>query len=209
MHIVNPEIESYLKTLRYDRDKILLEMEEKAETDEFPIVGPDVGQFLYLIAKISGAKSILELGSGFGYSAYFFARALPENGKIICTDIEPKNKKLAEKNFKRAGFKCNLQFLLGDAIDIANKLDDTYDIIFNDIDKEDYPDTINIAYNRLKKGGIFITDNTLWKGQVIEENNNNVSTRGVVRFNEMLKKDKRFETSYIPIRDGIAMSVKI
>ena len=134
--IVNPEIEKYLEIFRCERDLIQIEMEKKAEKEEFPIIGPDVGNLLYLLAKISKADSVLELGSGFGYSAYFFAKALPENGEIICTDMEEGNKILAEENFRKGGFKCSLEYIVGDALIIGRQLNRELDIVYNDIDKE-------------------------------------------------------------------------
>jgi len=206
--IVHPEIEKYLEGFRPERSEVLREMEEKAMKEDFPIIGPDVGHLLYLLAKLSSARSVLELGSGFGYSALFFAQALPESGKIVCTDMDEENKRLAEQYFKRAGIIGQTEFILGDALKTAAELKKKFDIVYNDIDKEYYPHTIDIAYQRLRRGGLFITDNTLWYGRVLEEIPPDEATVGVNEFNRKLKADPRFEYSILPIRDGLTLAVK-
>ena len=206
--IVHPEIEKYLEGFRADRSEALLEMEEKAMKENFPIIGPDVGHLLYLLAKISNAESVLELGSGFGYSALFFSRALPASGKIVCTDMDEDNKALAEHYFLRAGISGKTEFILGDALKTAVELKEEFDIVYNDIDKEYYPRTIDVAWERLKRGGMFITDNTLWYGRVTEKIPPDEATVGVNEFNRMLKADPRFEYSILPIRDGLTLAVK-
>jgi len=206
--IVNHEIEKYLEIFRNERDPVQIEMEIKAEREKFPIIGPDVGNLLYLLAKISKANSVLELGSGFGYSAYYFAKALPENGKIVCTDMEEVNKMLTEENFRRGGFKCSLEYIVGDALKTGKELQEKFDIVYNDIDKEFYPETIEIANSRLRRGGMFITDNTLWGGKVILKGVHDEPTMGVIEFNNKLKNDNRFEISVLPFRDGVTIAVK-
>ncbi len=206
--IVNPEIEKYLEGFRPVRGKVLLEMENRAEKEDFPIIGPDVGNLLYLLAKISNAKTVLELGSGFGYSAIFFAHALPVGGRIICTDMDEENKQLAEYYFSKTDINPKIEYFVGDALKTGDELEEQFDIVYNDIDKEFYPDTIDIAFNRLRRGGIFITDNTLWYGRVLSEIPPDEATVGVNEFNRKLKEDNRFEFSIIPIRDGLTVAVK-
>ena len=206
--IVNPEIEKYLEGFRVDRDSVQIEMEDKADKEDFPIIGPDVGNLLYIMAKISNTRTVLELGSGFGYSAYFFAKAIPDNGRIVCTDMDPDNKNLAEGNFLRGGFKSKLEYIVGDALKIGAELNEQFDIVYNDIDKEYYPQTIDIAYKRLRSGGMFITDNTLWSGKVTSKSTLDEPTYGVVEFNNRLKEDDRFEFMILPIRDGLTIAVK-
>jgi len=206
--IVNPEIEKYLEDFRVNRDPVQLMMEEKAEKEDFPIIGPDVGNLLYLLTKISNAESVLELGSGFGYSAYFFAKAIPDNGRIVCTDMDEENKRLAEYYFSKTDIRPKIEYIVGDALKTGNELDEQFDIVYNDIDKEFYPETIEIALKRLRAGGLFITDNTLWSGKVTSKSTLDEPTYGVVEFNNRLKEENRFEFTILPIRDGLTIAIK-
>ncbi len=209
MPITDPHVEEYLFSLRPERHPVILAMEERAEKEDFPIIGPDAGHFLYLLARSMNAKKILELGSGFGYSALFFALALPADGTIVCTDMFPGNRTDAEKAFRDMEIACELRFYLGDALETSRSLDETFDIVFNDIDKEDYVNSIDVAWDRLRPGGVLITDNTLWYGIVADPGTKDKTARSVQLFNEALYADKRFETSWIPLRDGLSLSRKI
>jgi predicted O-methyltransferase YrrM len=184
-------------------------MEERAEKEDFPIIGPDVGHFLYLLTRSMEARKVLELGSGFGYSALFFGRALPAEGTVVCTDMFPGNKTDTEKAFREMEIPCELRFYLGDALDTARSLEETFDIVFNDIDKEDYVNSIDAAWERLRPGGLFITDNVLWYGIVTNPETDDKTARSVRQFNDALQADKRFETSWVPLRDGLTLSRKI
>lgn len=209
MNIINPEIEDYLISLREDRKDFFIEMEEEAKNSNFPIIGPDAGNLLFIIAVLTGARNILELGSGFGYSACFFAAALSKGGRIVCTDISIENKKRANYYFSKGNFNCRLEFLVGDAVSISKEVKGEFDIIFNDIDKEQYPETIDIAFRKLKTGGVFITDNILWNGNVTDGSGvNDEPTIAVKKFNRMLRDDPRFFTSFIPLRDGLSIALK-
>ena len=206
--IIDGQIEEYLFGLRQPRDEVLLEMEELAKEKRFPIVGPDVGRLLYIFAKSGGAKNILELGSGFGYSAYWFAKALPEDGVIHCTDGDPENEIKAYEFFEKGGISHKLRYNVGDALKIMEHLKGPFDIIYNDIDKEGYPETVEKVLPLLKKKGLFITDNALWDGSVVEDCEHEESTTGVLRFNEIMINHKSFETIIVPIRDGLVVAMK-
>jgi len=206
-NLTNPLIEDYiLEKTRID-DKLVDEMHNYAEINEVPIVGPIVGKYLYQLAKIGKAEKIFEMGSGFGYSAYWFAKTFKDKGKVICTDFSGEHKEAAKSFFKKAGFENYLEFVCGNSIEILKDSGDKYDIIFIDIDKEEYPDVIDITYDKLNKNGLMIADNTLWYGRVIE-GDELPSTKGIKKFNNMLSLDKRFITTIIPLRDGITLSYK-
>lgn len=207
-HIVNPEIEKYLNNLISEQDPILHEMEKKACELDFPIIGPQVGRLLYQITMISGAQKIFELGSGFGYSAYWFAKALDNKGSIFCTDKSDANYDIYMEFFSRSRLTTNIRYEVGESIQILNNQSEKYDIILNDIDKEDYPDVIEVAKDRLVKGGILITDNILWFGRVISSDQS-LSTEGVKEFTEKIFSSDAFCTSIIPIRDGISLSIRV
>ena len=206
--IVNPEIETYLKELSPVEDPIIEEMETLAEQMDFPIIGSLVGKFLYQITKISKAKKIFELGSGFGYSAYWFSKALENEGYVFCTEISEDNHKIALNFLKKSEYSGNIKFEVGDGLSILKQQKEKFDIILNDIDKEYYPDVIEIAAKKLSPGGLLITDNMLWFGRVLS-NDKTPSTIGVKKFTEIILSRKDFITTIIPIRDGISISLKI
>lgn len=208
--IVNPKIEKYLDDLLPAREPWFLEMEKKAEEEDFPAVGPQVGMLLEILARSVNAKRIMELGSGFGYSGLWFARALPEDGYLLLSDFEEKNRQLAEENFKRAGKDRIMEFRVGDALELLKQEKGPYDIIFNDVDKEFYPRLIEPVYQLLRKGGLFITDNTLWYGRVVPGNPEPDEAAHFIReFNSRLMSHKGFLTTILPVRDGVSVSIKV
>lgn len=207
MHIVHPDIERYLETLRPERPAPILAMEKDAAKTGFPIIGPDMGTFLNVLTRAMGARRVLEMGSGYGYSAFFFATAVPGDGAVICTDGKETNRDRALATFGELGLVDKIDFRVGDALDIAESLDPPFDIVFNDVDKHDYVRTLDIAACLLRPGGLFITDNTLWYAKVLDEEPDE-TTRGVLAFNEALKQSDAFDSSVVPMRDGIAVAVR-
>jgi caffeoyl-CoA O-methyltransferase len=209
--IVEPEIDKYLDHLLPDREPWFLEMEKMAEEQDFPAVGPQVGMLLEILARSINARRIMELGSGFGYSGLWFARALPPDGYLLLSDFEEKNKQLAEEYFKRAGKTHLMEFRVEDALTLLEQEKGPYDLIFNDVDKEFYPQVIEPVYRLLRKGGLFITDNTLWYGKVTEKHPapEDKATPYVQEFNNRLKTHKGFLTAQLPLRDGVSISIKI
>jgi caffeoyl-CoA O-methyltransferase len=208
IYIVNPDIEEYLKNLIPVEDEVLKEMERLGEEREFPIIGPIVGRFLYQIAIIIGAKRIFEMGSGFGYSAYWFAKAVGDSGEVVFTELSQRNAQLARDFFRRGGIDRIVQIHVGDALEVLEKTKGEFDIIFNDIDKEYYPLVVDKAYKKLRPGGLFITDNVLWFGRVLTDDSS-PSTKGIKEFTRLLLSENRFLTTIIPIRDGVSLSVKL
>ena len=207
-YIVNPDIDAYLERLTPSGDEILEEMEEYAKRKEFPIVGPLVGRLLFQLAVVSGAKNVIELGSGFGYSAYWFAKAVGGDGGVIFTDTSAENARMAADYFSRAGIMDRLKMITGDALSVLEESRGGFDVIFNDIDKEYYPLVVDAAYEKLRSGGIFITDNVLWSGRVLTDDVS-AGTEGVREFTRRLLAHGGFFTSIIPLRDGLSVSVKL
>ena len=189
-------------------DAILSEMEELAKEEGIPIVGRQVGRFLYQLAITIKAKSVFELGSAFGYSAYWFAKAAGSEGTVYFTDLSKNNVALALDFIKSVGFDDRIKINLGDGYSILDKIEDEFDIIFNDIEKEDYPKVIDKAYEKLRMGGLFITDNVLWHGRVISDDNS-PATEGVREFTKLIMEHSGFCTTIVPIRDGLSISVKL
>ncbi len=207
-YIVNPQIEGYLKSLSPADDAILREMEELGKDRGFPIVGPLVGRLLHQLALAIGAERIFEMGSGFGYSAYWFAKALSDSGTLIFTELSDNNAELALGFFKRARIDNRIKIRVGDSLAILDRTPGDFDVIFNDIDKESYPLVVDKAYKKLRKGGLLIADNVLWFGRVLREDDSS-STKGIKEFTRLLLSEKGFLTTIIPIRDGISISLKL
>lgn len=206
--IVNPAVEKYMDGLLPARDPVLQEMEEQAQRRDIPIVGPAVGRLLYQYARILGAKKIFELGSAIGYSTIWWARAVGDAGKVYYTDGDKKNAAEARGYFEKAGLAERIQVEVGDALELLSEQKQEFDIIFNDVDKEDYPRVLHLVSSRLRKGGLFITDNALWYGRVTESNPEKESTRAVLEFNRRLYAMREFFTAIVPLRDGLAVAMK-
>jgi len=200
--ILSEPLSLYLENLQPRRSNLLMQLEEVAKNAAFPIVGPQVGAFLCQQVSLVKATRILELGSGFGYSALWMAQALPEGGIISCTERDPEMLQRLKKNFASAGLSEKLSATCGDALQIASKMTEQFDIVFNDLDKAAYPSTIGLAKRLLRPGGLFITDNVLWSGRVSEPNAD-VTTRAIIRFTNEMYSDEDFACSLIPLRDGL------
>jgi len=205
--IIHPKIDRYLHDLASPEDPILREMELQAVERSFPIVGPQVGRVLYLLARSIGARRVLELGSGFGYSAYWFARAVGRGGQVILTETSDENAAEAGGFLERGGFEDRTTILVGDALEIAERLDRRFDIVFNDVDKEQYPQVLETAAAALRPGGLLISDNMLWFGTVLERDSEEPSTRGVQQLTRMLYESDRFQNMLLPLRDGVSVSL--
>lgn len=205
MEIVDPRLESYLETLLPETDPVQAEMEALAEERNFPIVGPLVGRLLYLLARLVDARRVLELGSGFGYSALWFARALPPDGSVVLTEWDPDDSRRARDFLERAGLAGRARFEVGDALELVEALPGPWDIVFIDVDKEQYPDALEAAVPRLRPGGLLLVDNVLWQGRVATEEPPEPSTSGVLELNRRIHSDPRLDTAVVPLRDGVAV----
>jgi len=208
MEIVNSQIEKYIRTLYRDDDPVLKEMEAMGERLHFPIVGPLVGRVLQLLAEIQGAKTVYEMGSGFGYSTYWFARGLSNGGTVYHTEMSQEHSNQAKDYFEKGGQINKVKFLLGNALELIDQVKEKLDIVFIDIEKEDYPKAYEKAKAKLKAGGLLIADNVLWFGRVLNQTPDSSATAGIQKFNELLANDPDFEQVILPIRDGIAVCRK-
>jgi caffeoyl-CoA O-methyltransferase len=206
--IVEPRVESYIAALGASPDPVLAAMEALAERRRFPIVGRHAGTLLGLLARCIGARTVLELGSGYGYSALWFARALPADGKVICIDLSEDNRDLALGYFRTAGLESRIDFRVGSGLSVAREQVPGFDIVFNDIDKEDYPASVEVAVPLLRSGGLFITDNTLWKGKVADKGPGDSTTEAVRLFNKLVFSRPDLECVILPIRDGLTVCRK-
>jgi len=205
--ITSGAVDDYLYSLLPARDAVLAEMEQEATKRKIPIVGPAVGRVLHQLAVVSNAKSVFELGSAIGYSTIWWARAVGESGQVVYTDGDRKNASEAGGYFQRAGVSKQISVKVGDALELLSEEKGQFDIIFNDVDKEDYPRVFRLAIPKLRKGGLFITDNVLWSGRVAQ-NSPDAETKAILEFNRLLYESEELFTTILPIRDGLAVAVK-
>jgi predicted O-methyltransferase YrrM len=209
MHGITAQpVEDYLYSLLPPRDEVLAEMEAAAAKRDIPIVGPAVARVLHQLALILGAKNIFEMGSAIGYSTIWWARAVGETGRVIYTDGSRKNANEARGYFERGGVAGRINIKVGDALELLSEQKQEFDIIFCDVDKEDYPRAFRVALPRVRKGGLFIADNALWSGKVTQKIPSEASTKGIIEFNHLIYSSPEFFTTILPIRDGLAVAVK-
>jgi len=210
-----PEIDydaaqEYLTSLVPPREPELQKMEEYAEKNDFPIIGPACGYYCYQLARMINAKSVFELGSGYGYSTAWFAKAVKENGGGVVhhTVWDEDLSKRARGHLSTLGSADVVQFHLAEAVATLRQTEGPFDIIFNDIDKEGYPDSLPITKEKLRHGGLLIIDNMLWHGQILDPNDHEKSTEAIHRFTRDVTTDLDWIVSLIPARDGMIVAYK-
>jgi caffeoyl-CoA O-methyltransferase len=210
MKLISSELIEHLNKLVPERNEILRDMEARAARDGFPIIGPASGQACYLVARMIKAKKIYELGSGFGYSTAWFARAVKENGggEVHHVVWDEALSREARGNLDQLGYSGIVQYTVGEAVASLEKSQEEYDLIFCDIDKDAYPEAIRVAYEKLTKGGILIVDNMLWGGDIFDTSDQSAFTLGICEATDMLAKDDKWIHTLIPIRDGLMLAMK-
>ncbi|HXZ81111.1 MAG TPA: O-methyltransferase [Terriglobales bacterium] len=216
--ITGEEVENYLYSMLPERDEVLREMEAQAEKRNIPIVGPVVGRFFYQLAGMIGARRVFEMGSAIGYSTIWWSRAVGKEGKVVYTDGSAATAEEARGYLRRAGVASQVEVKVGDALEILSEQTGEFDIVFCDVDKEDYPRAFRLAKSRVRKGGLFVADNVLWSGRVAYAAGNpglekkaepQDSTRAIVELNRSLYEAKDFYTTIVPLRDGVAIAWKM
>ncbi len=214
--ITGAEVENYLYAMLPPRDEVLAEMEQQAIERHIPIVGPIVGRLFHLLAQMIGAKTVFELGSAIGYSTIWWSRAVGEGGRVHYTDGSSQNAQEARGYFQRAGVTETVCVHVGDALEVLSEQKQEFDIVFCDIDKEDYPRALRMAKNFIRKGGLFVADNVLWSGRVVYAAGNpevktdpQHHTKQIVEFNKTLYESPEFYTVILPVRDGVAVARKL
>lgn len=207
LEITNPQIYDYLEKTLAETDPLLREMGDYGRAQNFPIIGAQAGRLLHFLARALQAKQVLELGSGFGYSAMWFALAVGEGGRVVMTEGKASNVERARDYFARAGLLDRAEFNVGDALEIAARYAGPFDLIFCDIDKHDYPKAIDIAREKLRVGGILIFDNMLWHGRILSQND--ADTRAVLETTRALMDAQDFLTTLVPLRDGQSLSLRV
>jgi caffeoyl-CoA O-methyltransferase len=202
-------VEEYMRGLIPPRDAVLEEMEEFADKHGVAIVGPLVGRILHQLARLVDASRVFEMGSAIGYSSIWFARAVRPGGKVYYTDGSSSNASKADDYTKRAGVRDRVELLTGNALDLIDQVKGEFDVIFNDVDKHYYPDVYRKAAGRVRVGGLFVTDNVLWSGRVADRRLKDQDTEGVRVFNKLLFADDRYYSTIIPLRDGVAIGLRV
>jgi predicted O-methyltransferase YrrM len=202
--------QKYLETLVPPREEEIQKMEEIAEEKGFPIIGPVCGYYCYQLAHMIGAKSVFELGSGYGYSTAWFAKAVKENGGGIVhhTVWDDELSKQAADHLSALGSGDIVQFHNAEAVETLRKTEGPFDIIFSDIDKQGYPDSLPVIKEKLRSGGILIIDNMLWSGRVWDEKDREKSTEAIRRFTHEVITDPDWIVSLAPMRDGMMVAYK-
>jgi caffeoyl-CoA O-methyltransferase len=203
-------LETYLDSLVPARSAEMQAMEEYARQTDFPIIGPASGQFCYLIARLIAARRIFELGSGYGYSTSWFARAVKENGggKVhhVVWDAGLSNR--ARQHLGALGYADLVEFRVSEAVQALRETEGPFDLIFNDIDKHAYPESLEIISRKLRPGGVLIVDNLLWHGRIFNPADQTPDTRGVREFTRIITTSPDWTASIVPIRDGVLVAYK-
>jgi predicted O-methyltransferase YrrM len=204
------KLETYLDSLVPARPAEMQEMERYARETHFPIVGPASGEFCYMIARMIGARQVFELGSGYGYSTAWFARAVTENGGGVVHHVvwNEDLSRRARQHLAKLGFKDTIQYHVSEAVRALKESEGPFDLIFNDIDKKGYPASLPVIYEKLRPGGVLIVDNLLWHGQVMNPHDHESDTEAIREFTRLITTSPDWITSLVPIRDGLMVGYK-
>lgn len=212
MYFLPEALDKYIVDHSEDEPQLLQELTRETYQKVLqPIMlsGPYQGRVLGMLSKLISPKSILELGTFTGYSTLCLAEGLDKNGIIHTIDINEELEDFQRKYFNKSGFGNQIVQHIGNAIDIIPNIKEEFDLIFIDADKPNYSNYFHLVIDKLKSGGILLSDNVLWHGKVVEKlNPKDVSTKSVLEYNNLLKNDNRIETIVLPIRDGLTISRK-
>lgn len=214
MQIVHPEVEAYVSGLvsAGHCPEVLAEMEARAEADGFPIIGPAVGRLLELATRAVGARRVIELGSGFGYSAYWFARAVGEGGEVICTEENTELIADAERYLTRAGVWDRVTYRRADGLEVLRASDEMFDVVYVDTHKFQYPEAWRQARKRIRIGGLYLCDNALWRGMVPSGADDTVFPGwpdAIREHNRMVAEDPDWVSHLDPTRDGVIVALRV
>jgi predicted O-methyltransferase YrrM len=210
MELIAPRIARYLDDLVPEREPEMQAMEEYAEQSNFPIIGPASGQLCYLVARMIGARRIFELGSGYGYSTAWFARAVSENGGGVVNHVvwDAELSRLARSHLMALGLDDIVEYHVAEAVATLRDSTGPFDLIFNDIDKVGYPDALPVIREKLRPGGVLMVDNMLWSGQVLDGNDDSPETTAIRDFTRLIFNDPEWIGSIVPIRDGVLVAYR-
>ena len=206
--LFDPRVRDYLDALVPPRPPEMRAMEEIARTTSFPIIGPAAGYFCYQVARLTGARRVFELGSGYGYSTAWFARAVRENGggEVHHVVWSQELSDRAREHLAALGFDDLVRYHVSEAVEALRATDGPFDLIFNDIDKRGYPESLPAIAEKLRPGGVLIVDNMLWHGRIFDEADRSPDTEGVRELTRRLTTDPGWIASVVPIRDGLIVA---
>jgi predicted O-methyltransferase YrrM len=208
--LVSTKLRDYLDELVPPQPAELKAMDDYARAENWPIIGPPAGQFCYLIARMAGARQIFELGSGYGYSTAWFARAVKENGGGTVHHVvwDEALSQRAQGHLEALGLDDCVHYHVGEALQTLREAPGPFDLIFLDIDKEAYPLSLPVITEKLRPGGVLIVDNMLWYGRIFDESDQAPSVRGVRELTNLLRSDPDWIISLVPIRDGLLLAYR-
>ena len=203
-------VTAYLDTLVPPRHPELQQMEAWAVEHDFPIIGPASGQCCYLLARLANAHRIFELGSGYGYSTAWFARAVRDNGggEVHHAVWDDELSRRSRGHLAALGLDDLVHYHVGEAVEALQTDGGTYDIIFNDIDKAAYPGSIAVIERQLRPGGLLIMDNIIWSGRVMDDADQSANTNGVREATRILTSSPTWTSTVVPIRDGLMVAIR-
>jgi predicted O-methyltransferase YrrM len=201
-------VQEYLIGLVPPRNREMAAMERYASRTGFPIIGPAAGNYCYQVARVVGARSVFELGSGYGYSTAWFARAVKENGggTVHHTVWDAELSGRARKHLGRMGYGALVEFHVAEAVQTLRRQRRFFDLIFCDIEKRDYPDALPVIKRKLRRGGVLIIDNMLWGGRIFVGRDRGADTQGVRKFTRAIASDPDWIVTLAPIRDGLIVA---
>jgi len=204
------KVQEYLTSLVPTREPEMQKMEKYADEKDFPIIGAACGYYCYQLARMIDAKSVFELGSGYGYSTAWFAKAVKENGGGVVhhTVWDDDLSKMAVEHLSKLGYGDMVQYHVAEAVETLRQTPGTFDLIFNDIDKAAYPDSLPVIKEKLRSGGILIIDNVLWSGRIYDSKNKDEATEAIRRFTRDITTDPGWIVSLAPMRDGMIVGYK-
>ncbi len=206
--LIPPHLGTYLDRLVPPRAPRLAAMEAEAEASGFPIVGPASGQLCYLLARLCGAREVFELGSGFGYSTAWFARAVAENGggTVHHTVWDQALSDRARAHLGALGYQGVVRYRVAEAVQALRDAAGPFDLIFCDIEKDGYPAVLEVIETRLRPGGLLIADNLLWHGRIFDPADDSKETAAIHEFTRRVMSSPRWIASLVPIRDGVLVA---
>ena len=212
MNIVIPAINAYLSSLVAE-SPLLKQVGIEGVKLDLPIIDSAVGRLLETLVLVTGAQRVLEIGTANGYSALWLAQSLPRDGRLISIELDPARAQIARGHFDEAGISNRANVMVGDAARLVHKVSGPFDVIFNDGDKRQYLQLLDRLVTLLRPGGVLVTDNVLWDGEVVpglvtSPQRPADETEAIARYNKQLAADSRLVTSFLPIRDGISISVR-
>jgi len=210
--IVPDPVERYLSGLNRLADPVLQDIARTGGAEDLPLIDAEVGALLRVLATAIGATRILEIGTAIGYSGIWLAGALPAGGLLLTCEMDEARARRARENFARAGLADRVNVLVGDAQRMLAKVAGPFDLIFQDGDKKLYTPLLDRLVALLRPGGLLITDNVLWSGEVVpgftKPTHNAEDTRAIAEYNERLNAHPQLLTATVPLRDGVAIAVK-